>query len=109
VVRVIGKKFRGVFRLKGGWKNSWKHRDRLCIMAEILEIAMNGALKTPIMYKTNLSFAQLNKYLPLLLEIGLLKNVNNGRKTVYKTTAKGLQYLQNHMKITTLLEMKSLS
>ncbi|UCH69697.1 MAG: hypothetical protein JSV29_05445 [Candidatus Bathyarchaeota archaeon] len=78
-------------------------------MAEILEIAMNGALKTPIMYKTNLSFAQLNKYLPLLLEIGLLKNVNNDGKTVYKTTAKGLQYIQNHMKITTLLEMTSLS
>jgi len=78
-------------------------------MAEILEIAMNGALKTPIMYKTNLSFAQLNKYLPLLLEIGLLKNVNNGGKTVYKTTAKGLQYIQNHKKITALLEMKSLS
>lgn len=78
-------------------------------MAEILKIATNDALKTPIMYKTNLSFAQLNKYLPFLLEIGLLKNVNNGRKTVYKTTAKGLQYVQNHMKITTLLEMKSLA
>ncbi len=78
-------------------------------MAEILEIAMNGALKTPIMYKTNLSFAQLNKYLPLLLEIGLLQNVNNDGKTVYKTTAKGLQYIQNHMKIKTLLEMKSLA
>jgi len=89
--------------IRGGWKNSRKHRDRLCVMAEILGIAMNGALKTPIMYKANLSFAQLNEYLPLLLEIGLLRNVNNGGKTVYKTTAKGLHYIQRHKEITALL------
>ena len=75
-------------------------------MAEILEIAMNGALKTPIMYKTNLSFAQLNKYLPLLLEIGLLRNLNKGGKTVYKTSAKGLQYIRSYKKITALLTEK---
>ena len=66
----------------------WKHRSSLCIMAEILEVAMNGALKTLIMYKANLSFAQLNEYLLHLLEVGLLRNVNNGGKSVYKTSAR---------------------
>ena len=72
-------------------------------MAEILWVAMNGALKTPIMYKANLSFAQLNEYLPLLLEIGLLRNLNKGGKTVYKTSAKGFHYIQSYKKITALL------
>ena len=37
-----------------------KRRDRLYILAEILAIAKNGYLKTQIMYRANLSFAQLN-------------------------------------------------
>ena len=82
----------------------WNHRDRLCIMAEMLEIAKGGTLKTPIMYKANLNSAQLDEYLSLLLEVGLLKNVNKGEKTVYKTTAKGLHYIQGHRKITALLD-----
>jgi len=83
----------------------WKHRNSLDIMAEILGIAMNGELKTPIMYKANLSFAQFSEYLSFLLEIGLLKNVNNGGKTVYKTSVKGLQYIQGYEKLTALLDM----
>ena len=71
-------------------------------MAEMLEISRNGALKTQIMYKANLSFAQLNEYLSLLLEIGLLEAVNKGKKTLYKTTGKGLHYIQGHKKLTAL-------
>jgi len=81
----------------------WKRRNRLEIMANILEITNNGVLKTHILYKANLSFAQLDEYLSLLLEIGLLKNVNNGGKTVYKTTAKGFQYIQRYKSTTALL------
>ena len=75
-------------------------------MAEMLEIAKGGALKTHILYKANLSFEQLNEYLPLLLETGLLENTNKGEKTVYKTTAKGLRYIQGHNDITALLTEK---
>jgi len=81
-----------------------KYRNRLCIMAEMLEIAKGGALKTQIMYKANLSFAQLNEYLSLLLKTGLLENDNKSEKTVYKTTAKGLHYIQGHNDITGLLD-----
>jgi len=73
-------------------------------MAEMLEIAKGGVLKTQIMYKANLSFAQLNEYLSLLLKIGLLEAVNKGEKTVYETTAKGLHYIQGHNDITALLD-----
>jgi len=73
-------------------------------MAEILEIAKNGALKTPIMYRANLCSTQLDQYLSLLLEIGLLEAVDRGERTLYKTTAQGLHYIQGHKKLTTLLE-----
>jgi predicted transcriptional regulator len=37
-------------------------------MAAIIEIAIEGTLKTQIMYKANLSFTQLTEYLPLMLD-----------------------------------------
>ena len=89
--------------VREGWKNPRKRRNRSGIMAEMLEIAKGGALKTHIMYKANLSFDQLNEYLSLLLETGLLENVNKGEKTVYRTTAKGLDYIQAHKKLTALM------
>lgn len=89
--------------IRGGWKNSRKHRDRLNIMAEILKIAKGGTLKTPITYKANLNSAQLDEYLSLLLEIGLLKKTNNEEKAIYKTTAKGFHYIKSHEKLTALM------
>lgn len=93
--------------IRGVWKNPWNHRDRLCIIAEMLLIAKGGTLKTPIMYKANLNSAQLDEYLSILLETGLLENFNKGEKTVYKTTAKGLEYIKGHNGITALLTEKN--
>jgi len=84
-----------------------KRRDRLYIMAEVLEIAKNGCLKTQIMYRANLSFAQLNDYLGFLLEVGLLKETIENKKDVYKTTSKGARFLQNYYRIRDLLRGKS--
>ena len=81
-----------------------KRRDRLTIMAQILDIAREGTLKTQIMYRANLSFAQLNEYLSLLQEVKLLKvNTEEGR-TTYKTTSKGIRYLENFSTIKELLK-----
>jgi len=89
-----------------GWKDSdtRKRRDRLHIIAEILEISKNGSLKTQIMYRANLSFAQLNEYLHFLLDLELLQESIENQKTVFKVTAKGDKYLQNYYKIKELLE-----
>lgn len=84
-------------------ETSRKRRDRLYIIAEILVIAKDGSLKTQIMYRANLSFAQLNEYLNFLLKMELLKvNTENG-KTIYKTTPKGVKYLENYEEISNLL------
>ena len=82
-----------------------KRRDRLYIIAEILVIAKDGSLKTQIMYRANLSFAQLNEYLNFLLKRELLKVNAENRKTFYKTTSKGVKYLENYEKISNLLRM----
>ena len=84
-----------------------KRRDRLYIMAEVLEIAKNGCLKTQIMYRANLSFAQLNDYLGFLLDVGLLKQAEEDGKDVYRTTSKGARFLQNYYRIRDLLRGKS--
>ena len=90
--------------------NAWlaettsKRRDKLRIIAEILEIAKNGTLKTQIMYKANLSFAQLNDYLDYILKVRLLDKLDVNKKEVYVATDKGLDFLQKHAELTKMLE-----
>ena len=90
--------------------NSWitetasKRRDKLCIIAEILEIAKEGTLKTQIMYKANLSFAQLNDYLKFMMKIKLMEKLTNQGKDIYVSTEKGLDFLQRQCELTELLK-----
>ena len=65
-------------------------------MAEILEISRKGTLKTQIMYKANLSFAQLKEYLRFMLKTQLLKKFNVNGKDVYGLTKKGEDFIQCH-------------
>ena len=83
---------------------SSKRRDKLCIIAEILEIAKEGTLKTQIMYKANLSFAQLNDYLRFMLKIKLIQKLSNKGKEVYIATEKGLDFLQRQCELNELLK-----
>jgi len=90
--------------------NSWppsptspKRRDKLYIIAEILEIAKDGTLKTQIMYRANLSFTQLNDYLEFMLKIELLERVEENAK-IYRATGKGMDFLQRYREISELLK-----
>ena len=80
-------------------ENDRKRRDRLYIIAEILTIAKGGSLKTQIMYRANLSFAQLNEYLNFLTKMEFLEN----KKNTYTTTVKGDRYLEKYKDISNLL------
>ena len=78
--------------------NSWKsdatkRRDKLSIVAEILDIA-----------KANLSFAQLNDYLKFMLKTKLLSTFVVNGKEVYAATEKGTDFLQRHFELTELLK-----
>jgi predicted transcriptional regulator len=81
-----------------------KRRDKLCIIAEILEIAKDGTLKTQTMYRANLSFAQLNDYLKFMLKLKLIQKLTEQGKEVYVATAKGLDFLQRQCELTELLK-----
>src|SRR3972149_9903619 len=87
-----------------GSNPSAKRRDKLYIIAEILEIAKDGTLKTQIMYRANLSFTQLNDYLRFMLRISLLEKILVNDKDMYKTTDKGLDFLQRYHEINELLK-----
>jgi len=76
-----------------------KRRDRHDIVAEILKTAREGRIKTHIMYKAKLSYSQINSYLQLLVDKGFLENNTVIRKrqsiTLYKTTPKGVYFIEN--------------
>jgi len=87
--------------------SSPKRRDKLYIMAEVLDIAKDGTLKTQIMYRANLSFTQLNEYLAFMLKIRLLQTLDQNRKEIYKATEKGLDFLQRYREISELLKTEN--
>jgi len=80
-----------------------KRRDKLEIIAGILEVAREGTLKTQIMYKANLSFVQLTEYLEYLLKTRLIIKFDVNTKDVYVVTEKGLDFLQRHSELMELL------
>ena len=78
------------------------NRTRVEILASILKVASSGALKTHIMYKANLSHRQLEKYLGLLEERGLLIRHldDDARGPMYSVTDRGLDFLKEYSHLT---------
>jgi len=72
-------------------------------MADIADISKDGVLKTQIMYRANLSFTQLNDYLRFMLGIELLASTLEGDRVTYKSTEKGLDFLQRYREINSLM------
>ena len=82
-------------------------RSSVDIMENILHVTNEGATKTRVMYKCNLSFKQLHAYLDLLISIELLKSVppRPGEKSdsnTYETTKKGQAFVQAYRSLTDL-------
>jgi predicted transcriptional regulator len=80
-------------------KTRFKNRNRLGIVANILTIAKQGALKTHLMYKANLSYTMLRDYLKFLLDNGLLSESRypEDKVTLYRTTEKGTRFLDSYV------------
>src|SRR5215207_7173124 len=84
-------------------KEDMKYRSRIDIISQILEVA-NGrsATKTKIMYRALLSYNQLKEHLMLLTEKDLLR-YNKDTQT-FKTTEKGLRFLQLYNQIDDIIK-----
>ena len=67
-------------------------RSDIEISAAILQVARNGAKKSHIVYKANLNFKIGKKYLDRLITSGLLQGPN-GEDKVFRTTEKGVDYI----------------
>jgi len=86
-------------------RSAGEHRNQLGIIADILKVAMDEPLKTHIMYKANLSHAQLNSYLNRLVEMSLLVVVEDptDARPRYRVTEKGFQFLKDYARLNRLL------
>jgi predicted transcriptional regulator len=69
-----------------------RNRDRLRIVAAILEAANSGSSKTRIMFSANLSFKLLEKYLGLVVSAGFVQVDDS----VYLLTESGREFLRRY-------------
>lgn len=67
-------------------------RNNLDICADILQVAQPGAKKTQIVYKANLNFMIVKKYLSNLIEKGFIEKFDD----LYYTTNKGVYFLESY-------------
>lgn len=67
------------------------YRRKLDIIADVLSVASGGAKKTQIMYRANLSYKLLTKYL-VEVRRAYLVSFERGRRC-YVLTSKGRQFL----------------
>jgi len=86
---------------------SVKHRDRLDIIADILQAANGKAVrKTYLMYKCNLSFKQLKCYLTFMLKQELLQEIvahKSRGTTFFQITPKGQIFLKTYRNLQSFL------
>ena len=74
-------------------------RSRDVIISKILDICIEGAHKTKIVYQANLNFRTVNPYLELLTKNGMINAKTDNNLVIYETTARGLGLLDDFKQI----------
>ena len=78
------------------------YRNKTDVAIQILETANGGGVtKYQISYEAFLNYSQLNEILPMLIENGLLSYESTMR--TFKTTEKGLAFLQTYNQMNEVL------
>jgi predicted transcriptional regulator len=76
-------------------------RSEVEIICDILETCLDGAAKTNVVYRANLNFTRLNKYVNMLLGMRYISlsvvcgGDGSEMKIVYSTTEQGKSFLAN--------------
>jgi predicted transcriptional regulator len=73
-----------------------RKRTKYDLLADLLRSAKGGARKTNLMFRANLSFVLLNKYLSFLVENGFLESKDG----LFFPTKAGLRYLHRYARYT---------
>lgn len=79
-----------------------RKRNRIEIISSILEIIQEkgGKIKpTHLMYKANLSYKQMKRYLSELMSKGIVARNEQGEKAVIEITKKGRDFLLNYSQV----------
>ena len=84
----------------------FKRRGMIEIVYLILECCTSGAPKTKIAYNAHIDFKTCTKYLDMLIERGVLEEVQVDRKKLYRVTPKGEQLLNYLKHIIELLDIE---
>ena len=74
-------------------------RGRVEIMMDILDEVSSGVNKTKIVYGANLNFNMAERYLPLLIQRGLLVRADGDNGVVYRITERGRELLRDYRRI----------
>jgi len=82
-----------------------RRRGEVQILIEILSISLKGVKITHLMFKANLSFSNLRKYLSAMSKQGLIRVCNDGGLAVYSTTEKGKLVLDRLREIEHILRV----
>lgn len=84
-------------------------RSQWDIMAKVLRVAKSPESKTHIMYGANLSFRQLESYLKLLLDRGLLRvseEKHSKAAKLFVTTDDGVTFLKAYRRLEEIVKEK---
>ncbi|MDD1736205.1 MAG: winged helix-turn-helix domain-containing protein [Methanothrix sp.] len=73
-------------------------RSKQEIIAQILEVCLESASKTRIVYQVNLNFRTINPYLEILVKNNLIE-AGQGEQKLYRTTPKGVDLLETIKKV----------
>jgi predicted transcriptional regulator len=84
-----------------------KNRSRYEVIAAILKAVDKEETRTKITYGAMLSYDQCKLYLDSLIKSGLVLEVNDGGKVVYKTTPKAVKFLSYYNQMKELLPVGS--
>lgn len=68
-------------------------RDKLAILLDMLHVCKTPVKKTHILYKANINFYQLTKYLDLLCTAGMVEVIESPFSG-YRITEKGVQLIK---------------
>lgn len=66
------------------------------IVSQILEICEDGAGKTKIVYQANLNSTKVTQYLANLIRSGLIAEIPQGSRVMYRTTFKGMEFRKRY-------------
>ncbi len=82
--------------------NKRTRRDKVDILAEMLELCRQPCAKKTVMYKTNVSYTLFRAYFKRLRTLKMLELGPNAKQ--YLTTEKGLEFLKRYSALRELLK-----